>query len=128
VELTEEHRQILAWASSPDPMFPCEDWDIIVTGHWTADLLLELASDDGHAKQDTFLQCLYLLTGDAVRSNYDACSKEQLTGLVERALASGSPWAQRWATDTKALMLHPESFNYWDWCGGNIARRVVGGL
>jgi hypothetical protein len=128
VELSNEHKEILAWASSPDPMFPCEDWDIIVTGDWTADLILELASNDGHPKQDTFLQCLYLLAGDAVRSRYGACSREQLTGLVERARTSGSAWAERWAADTHELMLHPETFEYWDWCGGNIARRVVGGL
>lgn len=125
VDVDESEQEILDWAWGPDPMWPTEDWDLIATAEWTADLLLRLAADSECPNQDFFVRCLYLLAGDAVRSGFRACRKDKLLELIGSASTQPHPWPRQWAEDTTELIADPESFNYHEWCEGGIARRVV---
>jgi hypothetical protein len=110
--------EIRAWASDPDAIFPMEDWDLILTSIAENNALyLELAGSDIPGA-DTFLRCLYIIFGDAVRTTWGTQSREQTEALIESGLRSSDPSVKKWATAAKHALHHPDSFKPEDWIYG----------
>ncbi len=79
--------EIERWAYIADADYPPEmsqDWDLCVTEPGRADLLERLASDPGCPNRKFFLSCLYLLVGDAVRSNGASWSLHDASVWISR--------------------------------------------
>jgi hypothetical protein len=111
------------WARDPDGL--CEqDWDIAFTGIGHEPLFIELAADESCPKRGFFLGCLYLLVGDAVRSQGHTTPYSHLEEMFARAEATAKPWLLGWVKQSRDLMANPQRFNYDLWCGGGLARRA----
>lgn len=62
--------EIRAWAKNPEAVEPVQDWDLMLCNVDRLDLYLELASTDNCPQADYFLAALYLIVGDAVRTEF----------------------------------------------------------
>lgn len=114
--------EVRAWAYQPDAMCPEEDWELALPGSGFEELYLDLVADPACPNRGFFLEVLYLLVGDAVRTGYQAERRERVEELLERGLASGHPDLALWAERSRELMARPEIFDYDAWCGGGLAR------
>jgi hypothetical protein len=113
---TEE--ELRRWALSGD-LEPMQDWDVMLADEANGDVLIDLIEEA--MRPATFLRSLYVLAGDGVRTAFHSCSRQSLERLVERASGSEHPWVRTWGPRTEALIAHPETFNYSDWCDGGLA-------
>jgi hypothetical protein len=111
--------ELRQWALG-DGRWPVQDFDLMVAEHNRLPVLLELTSSP---QREFFLRCLYLIVGDAVRSNFNTTMRSDLEDALDRAeLALRDPAIDRWVSDSRALIAHPETFTYDDWCDGGLAR------
>jgi hypothetical protein len=115
---------IRAWASNSDSIEPEQDWDLMLANIDRTDLYLELASDDGCPNADYFLSVLYLIVGDAVRTEFKTKNREEIEDLLNKAKKTYSKncihlWIQR----SIELIKQPESFDYDDWCAGGLVQQ-----
>ncbi|WCN37018.1 hypothetical protein [Aneurinibacillus uraniidurans] len=114
------HEEIIEWAYDKDSL--CEqDWDLAITDMENADVLLSLASDSSCPSQSFFLNCIYLLVGDAIRSKK---SVNEIIELLNRAEKINEPHIRKWIERSKVLIEKPETFNYELWCDGGFAYRI----
>jgi hypothetical protein len=113
--------EVRAWAYQPHAMCE-EDWHLALPGNGYDELYLDLVADHACPNRGFFLEVLYLLVGDAVRTGYRREGREHVEELLERALATGHPDLALWAERSRALMARPEMFDYDPWCGGGLAR------
>jgi hypothetical protein len=112
------------WAHSGLPA-PVEDFDLTVASEDRAPLLVELASSPA---RDFALRCLYLIVGDAVRSDFNTSSRAQIEAMLadaERA-SSTDRGIDRWIAESRGLLGHPERFDYALWCDGGLASLAAG--
>jgi hypothetical protein len=58
--------EIIHWAYDAESLHE-QDWDLAITEISRASLFMRLAADASCPTRQFFLQCLYLLVGDAVR-------------------------------------------------------------
>jgi hypothetical protein len=115
---------IRRWAFDVGAEEPVQDWDLILADVDQDELFLELASDDACPKADYFLALLYLIVGDAVRTDYVGCNKDRIEALLKKSEASfPKRCIYLWAKRSKHLIAHPEAFQYDDWCAGFLARK-----
>ena len=112
------------WARSGLPA-PVEDFDLMVASDHRAPLLVELASSPA---REFVLRCLYLIVGDAVRSDFNTSSRAQVEAMLADAegAASTDPGIGRWIAESRVLLQHPERFDYELWCDGGLASRAAG--
>lgn len=116
------HEEIRQWAYDPNAVDPLgQDWDLVISSPEYADLILSLASDDNCPNCDYFLNCLYILVGDAVRTGGRAMPFEDLEELFSQAEETGNSYLLRWVARSRKLLKHPESFDYHKWCTGGWA-------
>jgi len=85
-------------------------------------LVLRLAADRSCVQREILLGCLYLYSGHAVRSNYQAISRQNLEALLEQAETFDDPWIATWVLRTSALINAPETFEYEAWCANGLSR------
>jgi hypothetical protein len=113
------------WARSGFP-WPVEDFDLMVASDHRASLLVELASSPA---RDFALRCLYLIVGDAVRSDYNTSSRARIEAVLAdvEGAASTDPGIGRWIEDSRGLLEHPERFDHALWCDGGLASRAARG-
>jgi hypothetical protein len=112
-----------SWAYDGQEEAPAQDWDLILSTISYEDLFIELASDIDCPKSVFFLSLLYLIVGDAVRSEFRTKKKEEIETLLDKAQqAAPKHWIYLWIQRSRELLIHPEKFNYDDWCGGVLAR------
>jgi hypothetical protein len=117
---------IRTWAADPDGL--CEqDWDIACTGIGHEPLFIELAANASCPQRGFFLHCLFLLVGDAVRTQGHTTSIDHLEALFARAEATAQPWLLSWVTQSRDLIANPQRFNYALWCRGDLAYRTLVG-
>jgi hypothetical protein len=85
-----------------------------------------LAAADDCPKQDYFLQLLYLMVGDAVRTGYNTWPRENLEKIIRASseIASRNHKLYLWVKRSEELISHPEMFDYNDWCAGGLAGRT----
>lgn len=103
-----------------------QDWDLILTWLPYEKIYLEFAADDRCPSADYFLALLYLIIGDAVRTQFASRSKDDLMGLLklaEREFPKRPIF--RWVQRSRILVKNPEMFRYDDWCAGGLAGRFA---
>ncbi|HEY1123667.1 MAG TPA: hypothetical protein VGE67_18770 [Haloferula sp.] len=116
--------EIERWAYIPGAHYPPEmeqDWDLMVTDPERVDLLERLASDLSCPNRDFFLSCLYLLVGDAVRTNGSTWPLAEARVWLSRERQHPPEDIARFLTRAKHLVAHPEDFDYQKWCNGGHA-------
>jgi hypothetical protein len=113
--------EVRDWAYQPDATCE-EDWHMALPGTGFEELYLDLGVDPACPNRGFFLEVLYLLVGDAVRSGYRVFPRERVEELLERGLATGHPDLQLWAERSRALRARPDTFDYDAWGGGGLAR------
>ncbi|MFQ3555875.1 hypothetical protein QZN11_03545 [Streptomyces gramineus] len=115
--------EMTAWAYAPEAQPPVsQDWDILATRPDFGSLFLALVADRQCPHRHFFLGCLYLLTGDAVRTRFHTMPEVDLNALADEAMSIGEAWVSTWAARTRALVRSPESFDYEEWCdAGGLA-------
>lgn len=113
--------EIRSWAYDPDAAEPCQDWDLALS--WLQDeaVYLSLATDDDCPKRRFFLSLLYLMVGDAVRSDFRARPKPIVIGLIEHGNEYPHPDISTWQRRSRELIACPATFEYDAWCGGQLA-------
>lgn len=118
---------ITHWASDPAATEPAQDWDLILSHFPYETLYMRLASTKDCPKQDYFLSLLYLIVGDAVRTEYRTRSREDVERLLAEAeLRFPAYPVHTWVQRSRALIAGEQPFSYEDWCAGVLARRYDG--
>jgi hypothetical protein len=115
---------IRSWAGDPDGLYE-QDWDIAFTGIGHEPLFIELASDDSCPKRGFFLHCLYLLVGDAARTQGHTTSFEHLEELFACAEATAKPCLLARVCQSRDLIANRRPFIYDLWCRGGLAHRAL---
>jgi hypothetical protein len=112
------------WARS-ELHWPVQDFDLMVATEDRAPLLVELASSPA---REFALRCLYLIVGDAVRSDFNTSPRVQIEAMLADAERTSSTDAgiRRWIAESRGLLEHPERFEYPLWCDGELASRAAG--
>jgi len=114
-------QEIRSWAYDPDADEPCQDWDLALSWLQDESVYLSLATDDACPKRRFFLSLLYLMVGDAVRTDFRACPKPIVTGLIEQGSEYSHPDIIAWQRRSRELLANPATFQYDAWCGGQLA-------
>lgn len=116
--------EIRRWARSRSPQ-PMQDWGLIISISDAHDLLLiELSTTAVGPKARFFLGMLYLIVGDAVRTQWKTRSKDSMLSLIGLGATSSHLPVKRWAERAHALVENPGVFQYGLWCGGGYARHT----
>jgi hypothetical protein len=111
------------WAFDSDAVPPIQDWDLILAQQPHGELYLRLACSTDCPQSQFFLSLLYLIVGNAVRSDYASKPRYELEHFLNIADRDfGSPELILWARRYRALIANPSLFNYTDWCCGALAR------
>ena len=119
---TEE--ELRRWAAIEGATYPPEmeqDWDLMVASPERADLILALAGDAACPNRGFFLSCLYLMVGDAVRSEGSTWPLAEISSWLERQEDLADPSISLFRERANALLANPETFNYNLWCWGGHA-------
>jgi hypothetical protein len=111
------------WAQSGRD-WPVEDFDLMVATCDRAPLLLELASTPA---REFALRCLYLIVGDAVRSNFGTSSRAEIETMLTDATGAAATdrGVSRWIAESRSLLGQPERFDYALCCDGGLASRAA---
>lgn len=110
-----------AWAYTHGAIEPVQDWDLMITDAVRAPRFIEFAGDPKCPNGLFFLKCLYLLVGDAVRTQGLSCDLEVIRKLLASQQYNRNPDIQAWVQRSQKLIQSPERFQYDDWCGGRLA-------
>lgn len=113
--------QIRAWAATPAAVEPVQDWHLVISWLPYEQLYLELAADDGCPNRRYFLALLYLMVGDAVRTQFRARPEHAVLYLLECGRAFSHPDLDAWLRRSRQLLRRPETFDYDAWCAGGLA-------
>ena len=114
-------QQIRDWAYTTDAVEPCQDWDLVLSWAQVEKVFFDLASEDHCPNRRFILRILYLIVGDAVRTNFGSKPRYAVEGLIEKSNAYHHPDIERWRKKSLELLKHPENFDYAIWCGGGLA-------
>jgi hypothetical protein len=114
--------ELRAWAAEPGAVEPVQDWDVMIAGLPHPALYVEMAGDYGCPNRAYFLRVLYLLVGDAVRTEFRVRSRDEVLTLLERSRRVRHPAVQAWRHRARALLDDPSTFDYDAWCAGGLAR------
>lgn len=68
------------------------------------------------------LSVLYLIVGDAVRSQFRSRPRPVVEGFIDRGDEYDHPSIKLWQKRSRELLRHPDSFDYTLWCAGELAR------
>ena len=113
--------EIRAWAYTPGAVEPCQDWDLALSWSLHEKALLETASDDSCPNRRYMLAVLYLVVGDAVRSDLRTRPRPVIEGFLDRAGQYDHPDIRLWERRSRELLANPARFDYECWCGGGLA-------
>ncbi|BDS07431.1 hypothetical protein NT6N_24710 [Oceaniferula spumae] len=109
---------IREWAYDPKAMEPEQDWDLIISHLPYDELFVELAADNDCPKWDYFMSLIYLIAGDAVRTNYVSESRDRVGRLISCTERIPRHRFHVFRSRYKDLCDAPETFCYDDWCAG----------
>ena len=109
------------WAFTEGAREPIQDWDLLITNLPRARLFIQFASDPECPSALFFLRCLYLLVGDAVRTNGRTSNLQDILTFVNSNAYNWDPDIQAWIRRSLVLLKEPGRFRYEDWCGGRLA-------
>ena len=114
--------EIRQWAYTVNAVEPCEDWDLALLWSCHEKALLECASDDHCPNRIYMLRILYLVVGDAVRSDFRSRPRPVIDGLIDRGDSYEHPSIRLWQQRSRELLRDPSSFDYKAWCAGSHDR------
>lgn len=127
------HAELDQWARTPDAMYPCEDWDLVVAIDENAELFRRLAGDPTCANRDAILNFLYVYAGHVVRVGASAESVAVLQRAITLSASSALGDVRQWATRAKAVLAGAgpsprrdatrEEYDFWFGCGWQRAAR-----
>jgi hypothetical protein len=117
-------KEIIRWAYGSF-YAPMEDWDLIISDVIYAPLLIRLISDPACLSRSYLIRALYVLTGDAVRSNFQRGPLDVLREAIGLARNSTCDGLLAWAVRSERLIRHPAEFDYDQWCDGGLARTTL---
>ncbi|MBO1580694.1 hypothetical protein [Bacillus sp. XF8] len=118
-------QEIMEWAYTEHAVFPEQDWDLSVcTITNAAEIILSIASDTNCPNQTFFLHCLYLLVGDAIRTDGNTYDLQYLQNILQSAASSTNTDILKWVERSKTLLSKPETFNYDLWCDGGFVYKI----
>jgi hypothetical protein len=115
------NEELREWAYDADALWPTQDFDLAVGELYLSQIILELASDNNCPKQRFFVQCAYLIVGDAIRTDYNTESKEDVVAFLEQAEKIDNTYLLKFVEQSKELMQNPLKFDYDEWCDGGLA-------
>ncbi|GAB4210872.1 MAG: hypothetical protein OHK0012_02290 [Synechococcales cyanobacterium] len=115
------NEELRDWAFDHDAMWPTQDFDLSVADLGFCEIILELASDNTCPKQRFFVQCAYLIVGDAVRTDYKTATKLDVSGFLDKAKKTGNKHMLKFVEQSSDLMRNPLKFDYEQWCDGGLA-------
>lgn len=114
--------EIKEWAFNKKAVEPVQDWDLALSWKREEDLYLDLASNEKCPKRQYFLKILYLIIGDAVRTDYKYLEKPIIEGFIKKGEKYKHSDIQLWVERSKYLIKNPSSFHYGMWCDGELAK------
>ena len=114
--------EVREWAYTVAAKEPCQDWQLALSWARHEKTYLELVADDDCPNRGYFLDVLYIIVGDAVRSGFRSVEEPILRGFLERASEYDHKDIAAWRTRTIELLKYPDTFSYGLWCGGGYAR------
>jgi hypothetical protein len=112
-------KEIVRWAyidGAQNPPEVPQDWQLCVAEPPRADLMVRLASDEKCPNRRFFLSCLYLLIGDAVRTNGKTWPLEEASAWLTRQTDQRSEETALFVNRARELLAKPETFDYKKWC------------
>ena len=110
---------IRQWAYDADAPEPQQDFDLFLAMELRK-AYFDFVSDITCPKQKYFLKVLYLIVGDAVRTEYHTNTREEINEFLEAANKLQVKELELWIDKSRNLMKHPEKFDYDRWCGGGL--------
>lgn len=117
--------EIIKWAYGNDPVEPCQEFHMLITGLDRSALLFKLAADPNCFNRDYFLHCLYHLSGQTVRESAVRESEAEFKELFTKAEGSGDPRLWSWLERTKFLFENPYPYSseYDLWHSGGFVQK-----
>ncbi len=115
--------EIREWAYTPGALEPEQDWDLALANLREFDLYVHLAADDACPSWDYFLRILYLIIGDAVRTEFQTESKEAILEILDATRSFPNDRFSLLRKRAELLIASPDTFNYDDWCAGALVTR-----
>jgi len=118
--------EVRAWAYHPDAVPLSDmplDWDLLISGDVLAPVLFELAMDRQCPARRFAQHCMYIYAAEGVRQNASGQRKRRLKKFLERAEGGGDEPMVIWAHNCRALLSHPELFDYAEWIEGGLVRQ-----
>jgi hypothetical protein len=110
--------EVREWAYS-DAFEPMQDFDLILAAELRPSYL-EFVADQNCPKRTYFLKVLYLIIGDAVRTNYHTNTQDEISSYLGKAERAQATELNSWLDRSRDLMRHPEKFDYDQWCAGGL--------
>ena len=112
--------EVREWAYTADATAPCEDWMLALDWAEYVPLYVEFASDPRCPNRGYFLNVLYFMVGNAVRTDFRNHPEPVVHGWLKLAPGTRIPDLALWAQRARALLRTPESFKYEEWCNGGF--------
>lgn len=119
------YKELRDWAFDTNADWPTQDFDITIGELSFSKIILELAVDQNCPKQIFFLQCAYFIVGDAVLTDFQTESKEDITNFLNQASNTDSDILLSFVKRSKELMRNPTKFDYDHWCDGGLAKSEI---
>jgi len=116
--------EIIRWAYIDGTHYPPEieqDWDLYIAEPERADIFIRLASDRKCPNRKFFLSCLYLLIGDAIRSNGQTWPIPKASAWIAKQTLDLPDDVNLFLNRSKELINNPQNFDYGKWCDGGHA-------
>lgn len=116
--------ELRRWAYAEKAIAPCQDFELAVEHSGHEHVVFECAADDNCPAQTFMLGVLYLIVGDAVRSQMPAGAAPLIEAFIQRGDDYRSPLIRLWQTRSRDLLRDPSTFDYHQWCEGGLASDV----
>ena len=118
-----DDNQLRMWAYDPESFINVgQDFELTVANLDRVDIILECASDNDCPMQQFFVNCAYLIVGNAVRGEDTVQSKNEVLAFVRRAEKTGNEYLLEFVFNARDLVEDPRKFDYDQWCGGELSR------
>lgn len=115
--------ELRVWAYDADAPWPDQDFDLSVAEMYFSDLIIEFAADHQCPKRLFFLGCAYLLVGDAVMTDYQSRSKNEVQSFLAAVKKQDQDSLNRLYERSVELLENPGIFDYDLWCGEGYANQ-----
>ena len=107
--------EVLQWAYTHRISMPAQDFELAVYKPELHEVILQCATDQACPHRYFFLGCLYVIVGDAVRSNWNAFSQEVVADIIKKGQQTQDPDVRRWAKRAERLIAEPTTYTYGRW-------------